>query len=113
VNVLTLAAVDLMLDHLTELDAQAARIREERTRLLSALRRMHGVTAFDSAANFILLRVADADRTFAGLKARGILIKNVARMHALLAGCLRTTVGPETENDAFLAALAASLQEAQ
>lgn len=113
VNVLTLAAVDLMLDHVTELDRQAARIREERTRLLSALRGMRGVTAFDSAANFILLRVADADRTFAGLKARGILIKNVSRLHALLAGCLRTTVGTETENDAFLAALAASLQETQ
>lgn len=113
VNVLTLAAVDLMLDHLPELDRQAARIREERTRLLAALRRLRGVTAFDSAANFILLRVADAERTFAGLKARGILIKNVSRMHALLAGCLRTTVGTEAENDAFLAALAASLQEPQ
>lgn len=111
VNALTLAAVDLLLDHLDEFDEQAARIRAERARLLAALRTMPGVTAFDSAANFILLRVADADRVFAGLKARGILIKNVSRMHALLAGCLRTTVGTAAENDAFLAALAASLRD--
>jgi histidinol-phosphate aminotransferase len=113
VNVLTLAAVDLLLDHLGELDDQAARIRRERARVLAALRGIPGVTAFDSAANFILIRVPDADRIFAGLKARGILIKNVSRMHALLAGCLRTTVGTAEENDAFLAALAASLRETQ
>ena len=113
VNVLTLAAADLLLDHLPELDRQAALIRGERARLLKALHGMPGVTAFDSAANFILIRVGDADRVFAGLKARGILIKNVSRMHALLAGCLRTTVGTVAENDAFLAALAASLQETQ
>lgn len=109
VNVLTLATADLLLDHLEVLDAQAAAVREERTRLLAALRAMAGVTAFESAANFILFRVADADAVFAGLKARGILIKNVARMHPLLAGCLRTTVGTPQENDALLDALKASL----
>ena len=113
VNVLTLAAAEMLLDHLPELDRQAALIRDERARLFKALRGMPGVTAFDSAANFILIRVGDADRVFAGLKARGILIKNVSRMHALLAGCLRATVGTVAENDAFLAALAASLQETQ
>jgi histidinol-phosphate aminotransferase len=111
VNALTLAAVDFLLDHLDVLDAQAAQVRAERTRLAAALRALPGVTAFESAANFILFRVADPDRVFAGLQARGILIKNVSRMHALLAGCLRTTVGTAAENDAFLAALAASLRE--
>jgi histidinol-phosphate aminotransferase len=111
VNVLTLATVDFLLDHLAELDLQAAQIRAERTRLLAALRAMAGVTAFDSAANFILLRVAQPDGVFDRLKVRGILIKNVSRMHALLAGCLRVTVGTRSENDAFLAALAASLRE--
>jgi histidinol-phosphate aminotransferase len=71
------------------------------------------VTAFDSAANFVLFRLAGgsqaADRVFAQLKARGILIKNRAHVHPLLAGCLRVTVGAPEENDAFLAALAASL----
>jgi histidinol-phosphate aminotransferase len=109
VNVLTLAAAEFMLEQLPLLDAQAATLREERSRLMSALRALPGVTAFDSAANFILFRVAAADAVFAGLKERGILIKNVSRMHPRLAGCLRTTVGTRQENDAFLDALQACL----
>lgn len=109
VNVLTLAAADFMLDRLPLLDEQAAILREQRARLLPRLRAVPGVTAFDSAANFILLRVADPDGVFARLKERGILVKNVSRMHSLLAGCLRATVGTPAENDAFLEALKASL----
>ena len=110
VNALTLAAAEFMLGHLPLLEEQAATLRAERSRLLAALRALPGVTAFDSAANFVLLRVAAADAVFAGLKERGILIKNVSRMHPLLAGCLRTTVGTPQENDAFVQALSASLQ---
>jgi len=113
VNVLTLAAADFMLDHLMLLDQQAELLRRERAALLAALRALHGVTAFDSAANFVLFRVAGgtsaADRVFAGLKAQGILIKNVSRMHPLLAGCLRATVGAPDENARFLDALRKSL----
>jgi histidinol-phosphate aminotransferase len=65
------------------------------------------VTAFDSSANFILLRVPQPDRLFAGLRDRGILIKNVSGSHPLLWGCLRVTVGTPQENDAFLQALGA------
>jgi len=115
VNVLTLAAADFMLDRPALLEEQAARLLAERARLLARLRGIAGVTAFDSAANFILLRLAGgtqaADRVFAGLKARGILIKNRAHAHPLLAGCLRVTVGLPAENDAFLTALQASLQD--
>ena len=109
VNVLTLAAAEFMLDQLPLLDEQAAIIRAERARLQAALRSMSGVTPFDSAANFILFRVADPVGVFARLKERGILIKNVSRMHPLLAGCLRTTVGTPAENDAFVDALKTSL----
>ena len=109
VNVLTLAAADFILDHLPLLDEQAAALRAERAVLIKALQALPGVTAFDSAANFVLFRVVDADRVFAGVKRRGILIKNVSRMHPLLAGCLRTTVGTPAENAAFVDALKASL----
>ena len=114
VNVLTLAAADFMLDRQALLDGQAASVRAERERLLARLRAIAGVTAFDSAANFILFRVTGgsegADRVFAQLKARGILIKNRTHVHPLLAGCLRVTVGLPSENDAFVAALTDSLQ---
>ncbi len=107
VNVLTLAAAELMLENLSILDAQAATLRAERTRLASALADIPGVVAFPSAANFILFRVEKADRVFAALKERGILIKNVSHMHALLDGCLRVTVGTAAENQAFIKALRA------
>ena len=110
VNVLTLAAAEFMLDQLPLLDEQAAILRAERDRLLAALRAIAALTAFDSAANFILFRVAAADGVFAHLKERGILIKNVSRMHPLLAGCLRTTVGTPAENEAFVDELRASME---
>jgi len=109
VNVLTLATADLMLEHLDVLDGQASTLRAERGRLAAGLAETQGVEAFPSSANFILFRVRDPDRVFAGLKERGILIKNVSRMHPLLAGCLRVTVGTSAENQAFIKALRATI----
>jgi histidinol-phosphate aminotransferase len=57
----------------------------------------------------ILVRVPDAQRAFDGLKARGVLVKNVSKMHPLLANCLRLTVGTADENAQLLAALKAAL----
>jgi histidinol-phosphate aminotransferase len=113
VNVLTLAAADLMLENLPLLDDQAATLRAERARLDRSLDDTPGVTAFASAANFILFRVGNADEVFAGLKERGILIKNVSAMHPLLTGCLRVTVGTAAENEAFIKALRAVIRTEQ
>lgn len=109
VNVLTLAAADLMLENMSILDAQAATLRQERGKLLGQLQATPGVRAFDSAANFILFRVSDANAVFAALKQRGVLIKNVSSTDPLLAGCLRVTVGTVAENETFIKALRASL----
>lgn len=109
VNVLTLAAVDFLLDHFDVLDAQAATLRADRDRLLTELRSIDGVQVFDSAANFVLLRVANGAQVFANLLQRRILVKDVAGMHPLLRNCLRVTVGNAQENASFLLALRASL----
>ena len=74
---------------------------------------MRGLTVFPSAANFLLFRVGDADQVFNGLKERGILIKNVSKMHPLLAGCLRATIGTAVENDAFLQGLQAAMESSR
>lgn len=105
VGVLALAAAQFLLPRLAVLDAQAAAIRAERGRVLEAMRGMARLEAFDSAANFLLFRVANPDGLFAGLRGRGILLKNVSSSHPLLAGCLRVTIGTPAENDAFLRAL--------
>jgi len=113
VNVLTLAAADLMLENLAVLDGQAATLRAERGRLAAALAESRGVLAFPSAANFILFRVVRPDHVFAGLKERGILIKNVSRMHPRIEGCLRVTVGTAAENQTFIKALRAVIGTSQ
>jgi histidinol-phosphate aminotransferase len=46
-----------------------------------------------------------AQALFAALKARGVLIKNVSKMHPLLAGCVRLTVGTADENARLIQAL--------
>ena len=70
---------------------------------------MTGVQVFPSEANMILLRVPDAGKTFEGMKTLGVLVKNVSKMHPLLANCLRLTVGTADENTQMMAALEASL----
>ena len=68
-----------------------------------------GVEVFPSAANFILIRVPNSDDAYAKLLSRKVLIKNVSKMHGVLANCLRITVSTPEENRAFLDAFAASL----
>jgi histidinol-phosphate aminotransferase len=97
------------LEHADEYARQAAVLRGQRERLQQALRQMPGVTAFPSEANMVLVRVPDSARAFEGLKARGILVKHIAGLHPLLAGCLRLTVGTPEENGRLLAALKESL----
>lgn len=97
------------LEHADVFAAQAADIRAERDRLIAALAALPGVQPFPSEANMVLVRVPDADRIFAALKAAGVLVKNVSKMHPLLARCLRLTVGTPTENAQMLHALRQAL----
>jgi histidinol-phosphate aminotransferase len=97
------------LEHTALFAEQAGQIRAERERLLSALAALPGVTPFPSEANMVLVRVPDAQRAFEGLKARGLLVKNVSRMHPLLAQCLRLTVGTPDENARLMEALQTAL----
>jgi len=110
VNVLTQVAAEFALDHVAVLDEQAARLNDARAELAAAMAALPGVTVFPSSANFITLRVPDAEKTCAKLFAERVLIKNLSRMHELLANCIRVTVSTPEENSVFLNALKASLQ---
>ena len=96
---------------------QAIDIIEQRAIILKALAALPGVKAWKSDANMVLVRVLGRDgagadvaaRIFDEMKARGILVKNVSKMHPLLANCLRLTVGTADENRLMLAALEESL----
>ncbi|GAB3773207.1 histidinol-phosphate transaminase [Ramlibacter monticola] len=108
VSVLNAEAALFALEHEDVFAAQAADLKRERERLQEALKDM-GLKAWPSDANMILVRVPDPARSFEGLKARKVLVKNVSRMHPLLAGCLRLTVGTAEENTQLLAALRSTL----
>ena len=109
VSVLNAEAALFAIEHGDEFARQAAVIRAQRERLQQALKAMPGVQPFPSDANMILARVPDAKRAFDGMKARGVLVKNIAGLHPLLANCLRLTVGTPDENTAMIDALKASL----
>jgi histidinol-phosphate aminotransferase len=109
VNVLTQVAAEFALDNIAVLDQQADAINASRTQLAAELAALPGVEVFPSAANFLLLRVPDADKACAKLADEKVLIKNLSKMHALLANCIRVTVSTPEENSVFLNALKASL----
>ena len=109
ISVLNYECALFALEHLDVFAAQAAELVAQRTVLLETLGAMQGVKAWNSDANMILIRVPDASKTFEGMKARQVLVKNVSKMHALLANCLRLTVGTADENTQMLAALKESL----
>jgi histidinol-phosphate aminotransferase len=85
--------------------AQAVEICAQRAMLLGAIAKMPALKAYPSDANMITVRTPNADAAFAHLKARGILVKNISKMHPLLRNCLRLTVGTPDENAQMLAAL--------
>ena len=106
VNVLTQAAASFVLERLEVLEAQAARIRKDREALKAELEKLKGVTVFPSAANFFLVRVADAPATFEALRRQGVLVRN---LHPGVKDCLRVTVGTPDENRILLTALREAL----
>ncbi|WP_457422596.1 histidinol-phosphate transaminase [Roseateles sp. P5_E7] len=109
ISVLNAEAAFFALEHADVYAAQAAELRQQRERLYAALQAMPGITPWPSQGNMILARVQDAAATFAALKARGVLIKNVSALHPLLANCVRLTVGTPDENTLLLQALEACL----
>ena len=109
ISVLDYECALFALEHAEVFATQAKDLREQRARLQKELATLAGVKAFPSEANMILVRVPDAAKSFDGLKAHGVLIKNVSKMHPLLSNCLRLTVGTAQENDQLLAALKDSL----
>jgi histidinol-phosphate aminotransferase len=107
INILTQASCVFALSQPNLFTPQTKTICQQRAELLANLNSLEGITAYPSAANFILFRTpaGQADSIFAGLKQHGILIKNLSPQQGLLSDCLRVTVGKPEENLAFFNAL--------
>ena len=113
ISVLNYECALFALEHQEVFAAQATDLIQQRERLLKALRAMPGLTVWNSDANMILVRVPGggdaAGLVFERLKAGGVLVKNISKMHPLLANCLRLTVGTADENTQLLATLQKAL----
>ncbi len=113
ISVLNAECALFALEHADVFATQAQDIQRQRAQIVSTIQawgaERPGVKVWHSDANMVLLRVPEAQKTFEGMKARGILVKNVSKMHPLLANCLRLTVGTADENAQMLRALQDSL----
>ena len=75
---------------------------QERTLLSEALLELPMVkTVYPSDANFILVKVEDASKTYNALVDQGIIIRDRSKV-ALCEGCLRITIGTPEENNTLL-----------
>ena len=93
----------ILIEH--KIDNEISTIINERKRLNSILPYLPFVRkVFPSDANFILVRVDNADSLYDYLLKEGIIVRNRTRVPGC-EGCLRLTVGLPAENEALLNAL--------
>ena len=114
VNLVTLEAAEVVLDHADRITARVAEVRARRDRTIAALRTIPGLVAFDSAANFCIIRceAVPARVVFRRLLDDfGILIRDVSA-GVDLEQCLRISIGTEDDVTAVLAALRTIFGEA-
>ena len=103
---LSRAAMEKAMEFLEKpIDEEVNTIVNERRRLADVLPRYPFIRrVFPSDANFILVRVDDANGLYDYLLGKGIIVRNRNRVPGC-AGCLRLTVGLPSENEALLDAL--------
>ena len=86
-------------------DAHVAEVVAQRQMLVKALSDLVCVVkVFESDANFLLVKVTDADKIYDQLVAEGIIVRNRNKVVGC-EGCLRLTVGTPQENQRLLKVL--------
>ena len=102
VNALALTAAVAALDDSAFLQKTCALNNAGMAQLLTGVRAL-GLEYIPSFGNFISIKVGDGARVYQALLKRGVIVRPVASYQ--MPQYLRVTVGLETENAAFLAAL--------
>ncbi|MBN1594407.1 histidinol-phosphate transaminase [candidate division FCPU426 bacterium] len=88
--------------------AQARLVKKERERLGRELSALEGVTVYPSESNFILLRVAGAERIKTILFQNSIAVRAFSTAEGL-SDCLRVTVGTPEENTELIKQFASAI----
>jgi len=113
VNLVTLAAAEVALDHAALLAERTRAIVATREAFLPRLQRIPGLTVYPTGANFVLIRCQrlPAREVFRRLfEEHGILVRDVSNT-AELAECLRISIGTPDDMEAVVSALGAILGE--
>ncbi len=85
-----------------DVDSEIATIMSERQRLAERLSGMNSVqTVYPSDANFLLVKVLDAERMYNMLISGGVIVRDRSHIKGC-EGCLRITVGTFEENNRLL-----------
>ncbi len=104
VNELTQQRALRGLQNYSEIKKQVIDIKNERERLSKALVQLKYVSKiYPSDANFLLIKVDDADQKYMELIGKGIVVRNRTKQ-PLCENCLRITVGTALENQNLLKA---------
>lgn len=102
INLLTQQFVSERLDHEDEMKQQVQQILAERSRMAEELQKLDCVeTVYPSEANFLLVKVDDAELRYDQLMMSGVIVRNRNKVQ-LCEGCLRITIGAPEENNELL-----------
>ena len=105
VNQLTQNAAMEILQDIEKSERWINMIRAERLAMLPNLQELPIVKqVYPTSANFVLIRVTDANAIYHYLVDKGIIVRNRNRV-ALCDNCLRITIGTKEENSELLGAL--------
>jgi histidinol-phosphate aminotransferase len=105
INSLTQDAAIKALENKTIVDAQVETLLNERNSLMNAFKSVTFIKKiYPSEANFILIKVDDANKRYEELIKNGIVVRNrSSQLHC--ENCLRITVGTSSENTQLLTLL--------
>ena len=84
-------------------NSELKKIKQERERLIAELKKMRIVEhIYPTDANFVLVKVNDADKAYESLVTEKIIVRNRTRV---VKNCLRITIGTKEENDILIKVL--------
>jgi histidinol-phosphate aminotransferase len=106
INILTQQQALKALQHKDKVAEWVSLLKTERSRLIAELAKLPMVKhIYPTDANFVLLRVDDANALYQYLIAQSIVVRNRNTV-SLCMGCIRITVGTPDENNQLLQAMA-------
>lgn len=105
-NLLTQEAVLKQVEAVEQKNKWVETLLAERSKMIANLQNLPLVKhIYPTDANFVLAKVDDANKTYAYLVNKGIIVRNRNSV-TLCQGCLRITIGTPQENQELLTALA-------